>query len=202
MIVEFNYPKAFVKKQAGVVLFTVLVFLVALTLLALTSLRGSTLGERLARNSVDKTLATQAAEAALRDAQADILWVKADGTTCPPGAAAAIAGCRDNTQRPIIGEKHQGWQGDATCSNGQCFANPKVGFTSPVWQDGNQWNKAVSYGRYTGANPLPSVSKQPVYLIEGFWIAARWQAFRITAIGYGADQNTQVMVQSVFKPEL
>ncbi|MBX9705802.1 MAG: hypothetical protein K5Q00_06055 [Gammaproteobacteria bacterium] len=180
-------------------LFTVLIFLIALTLLALASMRGSTLGERIARNSVDKVLAYQAAEAALRDAEADIVWKRADGTDC----SGAPVGCRPITQRPIIGTVNVGFQGDPNCTVGQCFPiDPKIGFSIPVWQDKTQWTRGVSYGTYTAATPIPTVARQPIYLIEGFQTNGQWKTFRITAIGFGADQNSQVMLQSIYAPPL
>lgn len=188
------------RTQKGVVLLTVLVFLVALTLLALTSMRGSTVGERIARNSVDKVLAMQAAEAALRDAEADIEWKLVTGLSCKTNPGACRGGT-NSTERPIIGDPvSYGYQGDNNCTLGQCYSDPKVGFTTPVWQDPNQWVNATTYGTYTAAPPIPTVARQPVYLIEGFQISTKWKLFRITAIGYGADQNTQVTLQSIFAP--
>ncbi|MBX9705773.1 MAG: hypothetical protein K5Q00_05910 [Gammaproteobacteria bacterium] len=198
------------KRQNGVVLFTVLIFLIALTLLALASMRGSTLGERIARNSVDKVLAYQAAEAALRDAESDIVWKLADGTSCEPAPtsppsppASPPAPCRPITQRPVIGSVNVGFQGDPNCTVGQCFPlDPKIGFAIPVWQDKTQWTRGIPYGTYTRATPIPTVARQPIYLIEGFQTNGQWKTFRITAIGFGADQNSQVMLQSIFAPAL
>lgn len=184
--------------QSGVALFTVLVFLVALTMLAIVSMRGSTLSERMARNGVDKSIAMQAAEAALRDAQADILWVKADGTACSPSSPAP---CRPNSQRPIVGDPvSMGFNGDTSCTSGQCYTIPSSPFPTPVWEDSSKWTKGVAYGSYTGAAPIPMVVQQPKYLIEGFRMGGGWKVFRISAIGYGADVNTQVMLQSIFVP--
>jgi type IV pilus assembly protein PilX len=191
---------SFSSKQRGVVLITVLVFLVALTLLALTSMRGSTIGERAARNNVDKLLATQAAEAALRDAQADILWQTAAGVSCVGSPSNPL--CRTSSERPIIGDPvNRSYNGDGSCTRGQCYVDPTIGFTTPVWLDTTKWANGVVYGGFTGAAAIPSVSRQPVYLIEGFQFNNQWKIFRISAMGYGADQNTQVLLQSIFVPK-
>lgn len=199
----FNYSHA---NERGVVLITVLIFLVALTLLALTSIRSSTIGERAARNNIDKLVATQAAEAALRDAQADILWQTSEGLSCagdPVTKSASNPLCRPDSERPIIGSPiNRSFNGDNSCTLGQCFVDASIGFSIPVWQDANQWKNGVVYGKYTGAPVIPGVSNQPLYLIEGFYLQGKWKVFRISAIGYGADQNTQVLLQSIFVPRL
>ncbi len=56
-------------RQQGVILVTVLVFLVLLTLISLTGMRAATMEERMSGNSRDRDIAFQAAEAALRTAE-------------------------------------------------------------------------------------------------------------------------------------
>ena len=53
-------------KQAGIALIMSLIFLVLLTLLVVSAMKGSVLQERMAGNTRDRMLAFQAAEAALR----------------------------------------------------------------------------------------------------------------------------------------
>jgi len=57
------------KKQAGVVLFVSLIFILMVTMLAVTSIQSTTVTERIAGNSRDKSVAFQAAETALRDTE-------------------------------------------------------------------------------------------------------------------------------------
>ncbi|MGN6701860.1 MAG: pilus assembly PilX family protein [Burkholderiaceae bacterium] len=154
-------------------LFTVLVFMLVLTVLGLVAIRGATVGERLARNRVDREIAMQAAEAALRDAEKDV-----------------------SNFRP--GSEHFGGA-TGNCEQGQCYRLPTNYFTTPVWEDPDMWNNGVDYGRYTGAPPLASVSQQPKYLIEGFRKNEKW-VYRISALGYGTDSNTRVVLQSIYKP--
>ena len=57
-------------RQNGVVLITALVLLMTMTLLGTTAMRTTTLDERMAGNFRDRSLAFQAAEAALREGEA------------------------------------------------------------------------------------------------------------------------------------
>ncbi|MFP7721974.1 pilus assembly PilX family protein [Lysobacter sp. A3-1-A15] len=61
------------KKQSGAALMVVLILLLVMTLLGLASLRGTLMEERMSANLLDRSLAFQAAEAALREGEAAIL---------------------------------------------------------------------------------------------------------------------------------
>jgi len=56
--------------EGGIALVVALVFLLVLTILGVTAMQTATLQERMAGNARDRTLALQAAEFALRDAEA------------------------------------------------------------------------------------------------------------------------------------
>lgn len=81
--------KALRSNQRGVTLIVALIFLAMLMLLGVTVARTSSLEERMAGNTRDRDLALQAAEAALKDAEADLNGFLAnafDGST--PGLIA------------------------------------------------------------------------------------------------------------------
>ena len=59
-------------QQSGVVLVIVLIFMLALTSIAIFGSRSAALGERKSRNELEYQVARQAAEAALRDAERDM----------------------------------------------------------------------------------------------------------------------------------
>jgi len=74
-------------KQRGAVLVVALIFLMVMTMLILASVRGTVMQERMAGNLYDRSLAFQAAEAALREGEN---FVKASapkpaGTACDSG---------------------------------------------------------------------------------------------------------------------
>ncbi|MFN3715835.1 MAG: PilX N-terminal domain-containing pilus assembly protein [Thiobacillus sp.] len=189
-------------RQRGVTLVLGLIFLVALTLLGVMAMKNTLLQERMAGGSRDRSLAFQAAEAALRDAKRDILALRANGAPCVPGTA----GCRPATDRP--------WQTagmtpfTSACTNGQCYDNPFVagyGFGGqPAWVAFPlDAAPGVVYGTFTFAAPIAGVAAQPRYLIEIF---ARTDTsntryfYRITARAVGANPNTAVLLQEVFAP--
>ena len=68
------------KDQSGVVLFVALMLLVILSMIGVTVARMQTVEERMARNENNRQLATQAAEAALRNAEYLLLNAPTVGT--------------------------------------------------------------------------------------------------------------------------
>ena len=79
------------KQQRGVVLVIVLILLLVMTLLGLASVRGTLMEERMGANQFDRSLAFQAAEAALREGEA---WAAAN-KPMPGIAPPYYAGCVD-----------------------------------------------------------------------------------------------------------
>ncbi len=61
------------RKQRGAILVVALIFLVVMTILILASIRGTVMQERMASNLYDRSLAFQAAEAALREGERFVL---------------------------------------------------------------------------------------------------------------------------------
>ena len=72
------------RKQRGAILIVALIFLVVMTMLILASIRGTVMQERMASNLYDRSLAFQAAEAALREGERYVLETppKPTGTGC------------------------------------------------------------------------------------------------------------------------
>lgn len=211
------------RSQRGVAMVVVLIFMLALTIIAAFSARNASVGEKMARNQLDYQLARQAAEAALRDAERDLLLTtgdKKDDALCERGAT-----------RPV---SEAPWAFSDTCKAGQCnfptsrYANANYstatatsGTGEPWWPEskGGLWNNefdekpspeagdvncdtftgGVTLGTYTGAAPLAGVSRQPEYLIEAFQRGSTLY-FRITSRGFGYSPSTQVVMQSYFKP--
>jgi type IV pilus assembly protein PilX len=99
-------------RQRGVAMVIVLVFVVILTSLGTYALRRAMLNENTSRNVLDLQVARQAAAAALRDAERDVLSKNGPVT-------AAI--CQRGITRPLPPESEfsQGSWSDA-CTGGQC----------------------------------------------------------------------------------
>jgi type IV pilus assembly protein PilX len=76
------------RKQRGAVLIVALIFLVVMTMLILASIRGTVMQERMASNLYDRSLAFQAAEAALREGERFVL----ESAPKPAGAGCDSSG--------------------------------------------------------------------------------------------------------------
>lgn len=82
MTSHLKHPPGSRRQQTGVALVVVLIFMLALSIVAIFSSRNATLGERQARNELEYQVARQAAEAALRDAENDLLNVVSGTPVC------------------------------------------------------------------------------------------------------------------------
>lgn len=182
-------------RQQGATLIVGLIFLVVLTMIGVTAARMSSLEERMAGNLRDRALAMQAAELALRDAERDILG---QGALRRNPSISGISGFS-----PDCGESTP-----AADDNGLCY-NGIAGYVPPVWTVANMLDpdRSAAYGQFTGAANIPRVSAQPRYLIEGSerycWRqceGTKTPGYRITVRAQGANRNTVVWLQAIFKP--
>jgi type IV pilus assembly protein PilX len=177
-----------VNRQHGVALITGLIFLVVLTLISVTAARMSSLEERMSGNMRDRSLAMQAAEMALRDAERDIRG--GAGITRVP----AISGLTNF---------------DSACTAGLCYNGPAGNadganwITTPVWSVVSMTAApSVAYGTNTGATGIAGLSAQPRYIIEGIEKNGSGTSiyyYRITVRAQGANANTVVWLQEVYK---
>lgn len=178
-------------RQRGAALLTGLIFLVILTLLGITAARMAGLEERMSGNMRDRSLAMQAAEMALRDAERDIRGPAAGSTRNPP-----ISGISNFV---------------AACTAGLCYNGPNGNSSGVDWKATPVWTlvsmtaaPSVAYGANTPASDIAGLSAQPRYLIEGIRKTPPGGAeefyYRITVRAQGANPNTVVWLQEVFKP--
>lgn len=212
--------------QQGVAMLVVLVFTLALTGIAIVSARLALLGESVARNQLDLQVARQAAEAALRDAEKDLMI--ADEAADFPGHV-----CKREGERPVMAQTIQFTE---NCLRGQCQPDleqrRQVDYTKGAdnikmaeawWPEdrGGRWGEpakdkpapgkagncasftgSVPLGVFTGAKPIQGVAFQPEYLIENIRRGDDTY-FRITARGFGYRAGTEVVLQSYFQvPQL
>jgi type IV pilus assembly protein PilX len=195
-----NNPKSLAlhSRQSGAALITGLIFLVVLTMIGVTAARMSTLEERMSGNMRDRSIAMQAAELALRDAERDIMGLGTNPRVpAISGISDFVADCdADNT--------------NGTDDDGLCYGGPLTWATA-TWSAAN-WTTniasaptSVAYGDFTGAPDIAGIpaAQQPRYLIEGMkkTVAGGGEAFyyRITVRAQGANPNTIVWLQEVFK---
>ncbi len=180
-----GYPGA----QAGFSLMAVLVMMVVLASLAFAGLNTSLLQERMAGNARDRQLAMQAAEAALRDAEADIAANLTADSAFVPGCTAGLCVPASMTSSGAVSTAR--WR--------------LIDWAVSA-------NQSRSYGGHTGATALPGVPDAPRYIIELLpelppqagqsaslnRSAQAAQAFRITARATGLRSTTVVVLQSTF----
>jgi type IV pilus assembly protein PilX len=198
------------RPHRGITLPVVMMFLLIMTIAAAFGIKRSTQNEGMSRNQLDYEVARQAAEAALRDGEADIGLGVAGGTgLCPRG-----------DERPIAtGISPQTFTKE--CKRGQCdfgidyydtssyTATPVVN-PQPWWPltKGGKWNDdrvvtcstftgGVPIGTFTGIPEIKGVAMQPEYLIENMSRGKKdTLVFRVTARGFGADIRTETILQS------
>ncbi|SEK02676.1 type IV pilus assembly protein PilX [Variovorax sp. OK605] len=194
----------------GFSLIVVLLMLLVVTVLALGAAQTSLVSERSARNDRDTEVAFQAAEAALLDAESDVLGPNdsARQRLClfsSRDISAFAAGCAGGGDRQGL------------CAPGEPGAEP-AWMTADFSADAG---KSVAYGAFTGqvylsgdaatgsrAGALPA--RAPRYIVEALRSHGNWQPdllqnasadgahylFRVTAIGYGMREETQVVLQT------
>ena len=178
-------------RQKGVVLVIGLVFLLIMTIIGVSAIRSTTLDEKIAGNARDRSLAFQAAEAALRDAERDIWNSRPSHARHIHGLTHFTTDCGDSTA--------------ADTDDGLCYNGPG-GYPNPVWSiEDMAQPPSVPYGRFTGESAIPDVAAQPRYLIEGFKQTLPGNLggsfyYRITVRAQGARPETVVMLQTFFKP--
>lgn len=188
------------RRERGAALLVTMCLVLLIMLLGASATRAALYAEKAARGERDHGIAFRAAEAALLDAERDIEG-GADRSSLraamfDDGVAATFPdGCGAGRDNPALG----------LC---KLVAAPRP----PSWLalPLAEAEAAVDYGTFTGALLstgqawLPS--RLPRYIIEPIPLAragsnaskAPVGAFRITAIGFGVDARTHVVLQSMY----
>lgn len=210
-------------RSCGFSLIVVLLMLLVVTVLALGAAQTSLVSERGARNDRDTEVAFQAAEAALLDAESDVLGPNdnARQRLClfsSRDIAAFAAGCgaggdRQGLCAPVEPGSEPAWMSaDFSADAGMSVAYGA--FTGQTYLGGSG-SGSGSGGAATGPRAGALPARVPRYIVEAVRSHGGWQAdqlqsasaegarylFRVTAIGYGAREETQVVLQTtLFKP--
>ena len=173
------------QKQQGAVLIISMIILLLLTILGVTSMRNTSLEERMAGNARDRHIAFEAAEAALIDAEEFLGTVATTGAFDTNGSDGLYS---DDSAYANI-ETYVDWEGtDPTRSfisatnlgTGEGVATaPKyvIQFVSSFGTDVDRTN-LDNYGQGTGGG--------------------KTGLFRVTARGTGSSDNSVVILQTVF----
>ncbi|MDQ0081489.1 type IV pilus assembly protein PilX [Variovorax boronicumulans] len=201
------------RSQSGMSLMVVLMMLIIIAVLGVGAASLSLVNERSARNDRDSEVAFQAAEAALMDAEIDITG---------PNTNSAQRLCsfsdKDNISAFVPG------CGGAGGSQGLCTASASG--TAPAWLQidfsvTDSSAKSVALGTFTGQTYMKaptgggsaSTARLPRYVIEAIPDNGGYEAdqlasassgkkrflYRVTAIGYGVRDETQIVLQSTVR---
>lgn len=188
--------------NSGLALFISLVMLLILTILGVSAVQTTSMQERMARNARDTSMAFQAAESALRDAE-----IYLDGLTALTDFAA--------------GGEANGYYSSAPCYPVACTAadNPgQSGYYVTIPDGGGfKWQLLDWAGTAViDATPVQDVAANPVYIVEFIKTvvsdtdilnldnigqdtgSGRTQMFRATAYGTGGTARSHVTLQSTF----
>ena len=166
------------KQQAGVALIISLIMLLILTIIMMTALRVTSLEEKMSGNSQNHNMAFQAAESALREAEAYI-----ESGAVPFHPLKLSAAPFRHTTSPF-------------CVNGLCSDSGAV--QSEVFPD-------VDGGKVTATTGIASVAREPEYIIElirtdpSVDSSRVYATFRITTRAWGGNVNSIVDLQSTYR---
>lgn len=112
---NIRYLKA-TRSQRGAILFLSLILLLVMTMLILGSVRGTVMQERMASNLYDRSLAFQAAEAALREAER---WVLENPPNPAAGACDGNGNCgTPDPVAPPVWEDEDNWDDAHSADDG------------------------------------------------------------------------------------
>ncbi|EJL91884.1 Tfp pilus assembly protein PilX [Herbaspirillum sp. CF444] len=174
-------------RQSGASLLIALIMLIVVMLLGVSAARMALMNEKSSRSDRDRQIAFEAAEAALRDAELDIF-----------GDAANARG-QIEAFPELPGSCHESGAFAGLCSTGD----------TPLWTIFNMraptpW---IEYGRYSGQRfpygTASLASRPPRYLVELIAVgkpgagASALRRYRVTAVGFGTRESTQVVLQSI-----
>lgn len=204
------YPSRTARPPRGVTLVVVLLILVVATILGIGGAQIALLGERSTRYDRDYLIASQSSEAALMDAEFDIMGPN----TAANSRVAQFTQANTGIFVPNCGS--------AGVGQGLCEAT--AGAARPVWltadflDQGSATARTVKYGTFTGRQfDAGSVGVQPAreprYMIEVIEDtnpggSAKYESgktkptmYRITSMGFGPREDTQVVMQITFRKQ-
>jgi type IV pilus assembly protein PilX len=171
------------KRNQGVALFISLVLLLVLTILGVSVVQTTSLEIRMARNEHDTLLAFEAAESALRDAEA-ALEATTSTVDYDDGGTLGLWTVADLNQPDR-------WEDDAIWGDGRSVVAPTVVDAAP-----NQ-----PQPRYIIEHLASVLREENAYQIDdpyGGAASDRVEVFRVTARGFGATNVSQVMLQTTY----
>lgn len=160
--------------QKGAALIVSLVILLVITMLGLTAIQNSSMQERMATAMVDRSIAFEAAEASLRDAQA---WLDAQ-TTRPTGGTSGNPDvwAGEGALVTEVGADAEDWSAAQWAAHSRVYSQTVAGATEAPRYVIEEW-QFLPDSLETGTT-------------SGIWY------YRVTARGLGGSANAEVLLQA------
>lgn len=165
------------RQQSGIALIISLVMLALLAIITIVAMQVTSLEEKMAGNARNHNIAFQAAESALREAEA---LINGGGTEFYP--LKLSSGPFQNTTAPV-------------CVSGLC------GVTEPLQSE----SFPSVAGKQTAVSGIANIVAEPEYIIELIRVDPStdsgrvYATFRITTQAWGGDINSLVQLQSTYR---
>ena len=184
----------FANKQQGAALAVSLIILTLMTVIGVTAVKSSVIENRIATNMYDKQMSFEAAEAALRDAEA---WLVSQETS--PDAVKTAGGTSTVTV----------WvKGFPTNTHSDVAAaeEPLKFSDDSIWETFGE-----DYGQATGAASMDDLAATPQFIVEQFTFipddmsaetlaAGRGEFYyRITARARGGSSTSETLLQTIYR---
>jgi type IV pilus assembly protein PilX len=174
------------RQQSGVVLIIGLVMLLLLTIIMLSAVQVTMLEGRMAANLHNDNIAFQAAESALREAEA---FIDSGAIEFKP---LRLSGDEDDVSAPFRKT------GELICANGLCTRSGAI-------QPEKFPNVSEDHLR-TAATGIAIIAREPQYIIELIYIEPDavnsnrlYATFRISARAWGGNISSVVQLQSTYR---
>ena len=195
------------RRNSGASLIVVMLILVVVSILGVSGIQVAMMGERGTRNDRDQQVAWQAAEAALMDAEFDIEGLPASSTS----KRNAIFKSKETDVMQFITDCGTSGQNVGLCS---LNATGKPAWLTVDFSTTGTGAPTVEFGTFTGrVFPAGAKGVQPIrpprYVIEPisdprFSRTSRpgsdsRYVYRVTAMGFGPNAQTQAVVQMTYR---
>jgi type IV pilus assembly protein PilX len=186
----------------------VLIMMSIIFVIAAVTSRIATMGERASRNDRDRQIAFQAAQAALSDAELDIMGPSSAGATrvsmfwdTPTDDTCSTATDTRGLCPPLAPQS-----GDTDLRQVYLRILNSTATSAPYVQFGDFTGRSSDFAVASSSNTGALPSQLPRYIVEKTSISFRNRsatagqpknAFLVTAIGYGLQPTTQVLLQAL-----
>lgn len=187
LIASKRCPSCSTGRQRGISLLISLLLLAVLSIATISAMQTAGLQERISGNTRDRTLAFNAAESALRDAE-EYLRIESN----LPLFDGSVAGHYRKNEFPglLLTRVSAGTTADGSAT--EVWNDPATVAYTKV--------RGIAYGSKTGAARLPVLTEQPTYIIEMMpQDSSRPITYRITAVANGRDASL-VVLQNFYTP--